>query len=891
MEEKLSKSGSQKNSERAYSLKSVRSKKNVTIREDFEKIENELDLKDKYDGLSDAEGENLIKHLSQKENATAVVNNKCLDIMVESHSSALNSCQAESESESDESMSDKESISDESNEGSYTLSDDNVYYSGKSPEKFDFRALQQMETLSWLRNHGLNKMAFKISKERGNQLVEKIRGDTVMGLYNVDIKKFKQGYLRNLFLSSLDKSRDMQNFEECANQPEQEETEKSSPNVSNAISVEPVSERPSRSDEIKSGTEVARRYIKPRLINRLEISEEGISGENALAFQKYIRDLQEEVKMKDEKLKLREMERDNARLTRDQLTRAVKSSLEIGNGAGKLDNVINNVIKRNLLYAFRILQYQARIELKGKLGSEIFAGASLIKQIVLKRIKYGFSLLLKNSISKKDEMFWKKNIVNSEDIAKNIISMFKSILSCYKLACIVQHNHISALKKFLYIWTKCSNLKSETYSESSGLGVYSRLSGKATLRELKMAAEAKSKNFSRADRHRLNSAKKGFFSEDNFTRIKSSSSILGEDVSTKEILSSINDTLSFIPDERLSHLTMLMNESREQKKIDISRNLALSHLSEVIKSSLETKDSKELASNDALNTISSLNACHRDKLLSSFENLIFNKERIDIINEIKSHANDKYKQPISAPDWIKEKHSKLLEDFYSNPFYSIFVNEYNKRIFMDYQESSEGEESESSQEYPPEVYEYETESEYDVYYYSKEGPESKQFSVQKQQSGEIHIDAERLELDVSVADNVYICDEADMFKTVYYCDEGYLENVEFDAENNQIIYIEQPAAALQEPYRLAAAAPEQTEVAYEEAAYSPEYGLAEEGNEAENSAEAVELQPAGEEYPPPEGINDGGLDHPAFENMDDKRDTGEEEMLQYANVVESEVTQ
>lgn len=886
MEESSSKNNSQKSTERTYSLKSVVSRKNVTIKEDFKKTENEIDLKEKYDGLTDAEDEKLIKHFSQKENVTTIVNNTNVGNKEENQPSVFNARQAESELGSNESFSSKESITYESSKGSDTLSDDDSYYNGKSPEKLDLRELQPMETLSWLKNHGLKKMAFIISKERESKLVEKIRDKTVMGLYNADIKKFKQGYLKNLFLLSLDKGRDRLSFEESVSQPEREEAIKNSLYLNNVISVEPINERPSHPNDTINKSEVGKKYIKPKLINRLEISEEGISGENALAFQKYIKDLQEEVKMKDEKLKLREMERDNARLTRDQLTRAVKSSLEIGSGAGKLDNVIRDVIKRNLTYAFRILQYQARIELKGKLGSEIFAGAFLIKQIILKRIKYGFSQLMKNSISKKDEMFWKKNVVNNEDVAKNIISVFKNILSCYKLACIVQHNHISAIKKFLYIWTKCSNLKSEAISESSILRTYSRMSGKTTLRELKTVTDTKSKNFSRADKHRLNSAKKGFFSEDNFTKIKSNSNILGEDISTKEILSSINDTLSFVPDERLNHLTMLMNKSQEQKKIDMSRNLALSHLSDVIKSSLETKDSKEHTSNDALNTINNLNTSHRDKLLSSFENLIFNKERIDIINEIKSHANDKYKQPISAPDWIKEKHSKLLEDFYSNPFYSVFVNEYNKRIFMDYKESSE-DESESSEEHQPEIYEYETESEYDVYYYSKEGPEPKQFSVQKQQSGEIHIDPERLELDVSKADNVYICDEASQFETIYYYDENYLENVEFDADGNQIIYIDKSNISM-EPYRLAATT-EQTEVTYEEAAYNPEDGLVGESNEAENNTEITELQLANEEYPP-EGVNDSNGFNPTVENIDYKKDANEE-VVQYVSVVESEVVQ
>ncbi|KAJ1608884.1 hypothetical protein OJ253_1748 [Cryptosporidium canis] len=878
MEENLSKLSSIKNTERTYSLKSVRSKKSVTIEDNLEK-DDKQSLKEKYDGLTDTDDEKLIKHLSQKENVATMASTVNANNVADNQSPVLINRPAELESGNDDSLSSKESLSDESSEESDILSDENTY-NDKSSGKIDIRELQPMETLSWLKNHGLNKMALIISKERENKLVERVKDDTVMGLYNSDIKKFKHGYLKNLFLSSLDKHTDKLNFDEDTIQSEQVETKKDNLNINNEVNTGRMHYQTYRLNDIANKSEIEKKYIKPKLINRLEISEEGISGENALAFQKYIRDLQEEVKMKDEKLKLREMERDNARLTRDQLTRAVKSSLEIGSGAGKLDNVIKDVIRRNLLYSFRILQYQARIELKGRLGSEIFAGASLIKQIVLKRMKFGFSQLIKNAISKKDEMFWKKPLVNSEDIAKNIISTFKSILSCYKLACIVQHNHISAIKKFLYIWTKCSNLKSEAAIEST-FGAYSRTNGKTTLRELKTAADAKSKTLPKADRNRLNSGKKGFFSEDNFTKFKGNSSILGEDINAKEILDGINDTLSVIPDERLSHLTMLMDRSQEQKNIDISRNVALSHLAEVIKSSFETKNSRDFT-NDALHKINNLHSDNKDKLISSFENLIFNKERIDIINEIRSHANEKYKQPICAPDWIKEKHSKLLEDFYSNPFYSIFVNEYNRRIFMDYQESSD--ESESSEDYQPEIDENGTESEYEVYYYSKESHDSNNFSIQKQKSGEIHIDSEKQDWNVSKADELYICDEADQFETVYYYDESCLENVGFDPEGNQVIYID-PCNISQDPKF--GPGRTQTEIPYEQFSYDQAYGQIEESCEVENNVEPAELQLEIEENP---GVIESP-DNLDIENNNNSSNINEEEIVPYTDVADSEYTQ
>ncbi|OII75363.1 uncharacterized protein cubi_01884 [Cryptosporidium ubiquitum] len=880
MEKSLSRSSSKKNTERTYSSKDVAPKKNVTIKDDFEMNENELDLKEKYDGLTDAEDEKLIKQLSRKENSIKKMNNTDLGSKSEK-SYSINSRQVESEFESEDSYSSSESLSDKTSESSDMFSDDNLYNNRQSLEKFDIRELQPMETLSWLKKHGLNKMAFIISKERENKLVEKVRDEAIMNLYNSNTTQFEQGYIKNLFLLSLDNTKNKVEFENILSQPKQENDKK---DLQINDIIEPINENKYPFTPDVSDNMARRRYIKPKLVNRLEVTEEGISGENALAFQKYIRDLQEEVKMKDEKLKLREMERDNARLTRDQLTRAVKSSLEIGSGAGKLDNLFKDVIRRNQSYVFRLLRYQARMELKGRLGSEIFAGASLIKHIILKRIKYGFSQLSKNAMLKKDEMFWKKDVVNNEDVATNIISMFKNILSCYKLACIVQHNHISAIKKFLYIWSKCSNLKNEMTNGSSKLGAFSRINGNSTLRELKIAADTKSKLLSKIDKDRLNKAKKGFFSEDNITKIKSDTNILGEDLNNREILNNINNTLSFIPDEKLNHLTMLINKTQEQKNIDKFRNLALSHLANVIKLSCEVKNSKESTCNDTINKITNLNSDYRSKLLSSFENLIFKKEQLDIIKEIKDHANDKFKQPINAPDWIQEKHSKLLEDFYSNPFYPIFVNEYNKRIFMDYKESSE--ESESSEEYEPEVDEYETESEYDVYYYSKEGPESKPFAVQKQLSSEIHIDPEKLDLEVSKTDNVYICDEADQFETVYYYDENYFRNADFDSDGNQIIYVDQSNNIIQYPYQVENVQGE-TEIAYEEVTGNLENGVIEEGNEFVNDTEITELQPPNEDCP--ESVNNDKFE---IEDYDDtKEETNEEEITPNSTVVEPEATQ
>ncbi|KAK9172581.1 Uncharacterized protein cmbei_5001990 [Cryptosporidium meleagridis] len=882
MEESLSKHNSEKNTERTYSLKSVRSKKNLIINEDVEVNMYEPDLKEKYDGLTDVEDEKLIKQLSQKENFTPKMNSKILGNSQENSSSILNKHQDELDSGSDDSFSSKESLSEESVESSYTLTSDDLSSNRRPHEKFDIRELQPMETLSWLKSHGLNKMALIISKERENERLEKTRDETVMGLYNADLTKFSHGYLKNLFLISLDKNKDKINFEDGLTQFEQEEKKNTLYN-NEIIDEKPLNENkhsfaPNIGDE-----DIKKKYIKPKLINRLEISEEGISGENALAFQKYIRDLQEEVKMKDEKLKLREMERDNARLTRDQLTRAVKSSLEIGSGAGKLDNLFRDVIKRNQLYAFRLLQYQARIELKGRIGSEIFAGASLIKHIVLKRIKFGFSQLSKNAISKKDEMFWKKSVVNNEDVATHIISMFKNMLSCYKLVCIVQHNHISAIKKFIYIWAKCSNLKSEMTNGSSKLGAYSRINGVVTLRELKIAADTESKHLSRTDKDKLNKAKKGFFSAEDFTQIKNNASILGEDLSTKEILNNINDTLSFIPDEKLNHLIMPTNKSQEQKNIDLTRNLALSHLANVIKLSSETNDSNNFKRKSALDKITDLNSNIENNLLSSFEKLILNKKRLDIVSEVKSHANDKYKQPINAPDWIKEKHLKLLEDFYSNPFYPIFVNEYNKRLFMDHEESSE--ESESSEEYEPEIDEYETESEYDVYYYSKESPEPKSFTIQRQSSNEIHINAEKFDLEVSNIDNVYICDEADQFETVYYYDGSYNNNAEFDAEGNQVIYIEQ-SSNIQEPYQIENVQ-EEIEIPYGEVVVNPDDGLIKEGGSIENITEVVEIQQANEEF-----LENAIYDNSEIDNIDEKKqEINDEETFLELNVIEPEETQ
>ncbi|KAF7457325.1 PH domain protein [Cryptosporidium felis] len=787
MEENLPKSNSSLNLNKGKDdiIEHSKSKRTVTIKEDLEYL-NDPGAKDKYDGLTDAEEERTTGHFS-KGDATKEPSEIKTDNLAEVAPLPALKHEGNSDLNSDDSLSSKESNFDDENESSESNYSTAFYFNRGQKEKFDIRELQPMETLSWLKNHGLNKVAFSISKERENKQAEKVRDETIMELYNSDLKNFDRGYLKTLFLASLDRNINKINFED------KNSNEEGTPELK--VEKDNFAYEPRRMLPVENNLQSnvnneyqKKKLVKPKLISRLEITEEGISGENALAFQKYIRDLQEEVKMKDEKLKLREMERDNARLTREQLTRAVKSSLEIGSGAGKLDNLIKSIIKRSKIYAFRLLQFQARLKLKGKLGSEIFAGAHIIKHLALKRVKYGFSQLCKYTIAKKDEIFWKKGIVNNEGVASYIISMFKSILSCYKLACIVKHNHISAIKKFLYIWIRCSNLKNENANGISMLGAYNRLNGNSTLRELKIATETEAKHLSSMDKKRLKNGRKGFFSEADIAMIKSSSNLLGENLSSKEILRNIDDILSFVPNEKLNRLEILMNINQQQRDIDIYRNIALSHLSKIIKSTEEQNIKEEPVRKDALDKINDLNNDFKDKLFSSFENLLFRKDKLDILDEIKNHANDKFKQPINVPEWISERHYKLLEDFYSNPFYSIFVNEYNKRIFMDNIESDEEYELE---DYKPEIDEFETESEYDVYYYSKDCPETRPLTIEKQLKNNVEIDPEKHDLELVKTDNLFIRDEADQFETVYYIDGNYVQDIGPYGSENQVFYVNQ----------------------------------------------------------------------------------------------------
>ncbi|KAK6588839.1 hypothetical protein RS030_2264 [Cryptosporidium xiaoi] len=752
-----------------------------------EPIENDktINIKGQYDGLTDMEDEkpkrdtSIDRYRGIKKNT---VNFKD-DIYNVFNKSPING--SHSEQNSDLSSSGENTSEDSEDDSNTEISDDSGFTVNEM-DKFDIRGLKPMETLTWLRDHGMGKMANLISREREDSIQQKVNKDSILGFYNANIKDQDHEYLKKLFITSLGETYKV-NFESETFIKNREERKE---DLNNEYTEIKTFENLDNVNVVQSKTndkETISRFIKPKLINRIEVTEESISGENALAFQKYIRDLQEEVKMKDEKLRLREMERDNARLTRDQLTRAVKSSLEIGNGVGNLDYIFKNIIERNLTYSFRMLQLKARINLKNKLGSEIFAGASLLKHIILKRLKHGFKCLSLNVISKNDSLFWKKNIVNTEEVASNIISKFKNILPCYKLVSIVQHNHICALKKFLYIWTKCSGLKGNT-NDSLDIGYNPfQKRGVITLRELKIAVESDLKNLSNKDKRKFVKANKGFFMDTSIDELRRSNLINPRNLSDREILRNINDRLSLAIGEKPNFLSMLISNNQEQKNIDIARNNALDHLSEIIYSISE--DGHKPSFKNTLNKINDLSISYREKLASSFENLILNKNKFDFIDEVREHVENRFKKPVKVPDFIEKKHLKLLEDFYSNPFYHVFVNEYNKRTFLGYKSSSS--EEDELENYDVEVDEGGDESECDIFYFNSNN-DTTQLTIQQQIESNVDIEPESpIPLEVVKTEDLYIKDE-DQFETVYYYYQDYLENCQ-DYSHDQIEdqYVEQ----------------------------------------------------------------------------------------------------
>ncbi|KAH8740068.1 hypothetical protein FG386_000895 [Cryptosporidium ryanae] len=738
-----------------------------------ENIENgkAIDLKCQYDGLTDIDGErpiekNNIENYTKTNKNTINFKNAIYNV-----SNKLSTNGSHDEPNSDLSSSGENSL-EESDGNSNTETSEGSEFAINETTKFDIRELKPMETLTWLRDHGMGKMANLISKEKEDSTQQKAHEDSILGLYNVDIKNQDHEYLKKLFMTSLGKTYNIDFENERIVKNRLEDSEDFNNDYKEINTIENLRNTSAVQSVINETASISK-FIKPKLINRMEVTEEGISGENALAFQKYIRDLQEEVKMKDEKLRLREMERDNARLTRDQLTRAVKSSLELGNGVGNLDYVFKNIIKRNLVYSFRILQLQARINLKNKLGCEIFAGASLLKHIILKRLKYAFRCLNTNAISKNDDLFWKKNIVNAEEVASSIISKFKNILPCYKLSSIVQHNHICALKKFFYIWTKCSGLKSNTTLDM-GYNPF-RKRGIITLRELKIEVESDLKNLSSKDKRKLNKANKGFFTDTSIDELRKSNLVDTRNLANKEILRNINDKLSLIPNEKLNFLSMIISNNKEQRNIDIARSNALDHFSEIIYSAFDRKDSFKSSCGSTLNKISDIIINYKDKLKSSFENLVLDKDKLDVVDEIKKNAKSRFRQPVKVPDFIEEEHLKLLEDFYSNPFYHIFVNEYNKRIFLGYNSSSSSSDEDEFENYQVEVDEGENGDECDLFYFNFKN-ENKQLTVQKQAESNVNIDPELpVPLEITKTEDLYIQDEEEQFETVYYYDPNYLQ--------------------------------------------------------------------------------------------------------------------
>ncbi|EEA04915.1 uncharacterized protein CMU_039840 [Cryptosporidium muris RN66] len=571
-----------------------------------------------------------------------------------------------------------------------------------SSSQFDqLKDLKPMDTYSWLKNHGFITLSNKVIRDANNATTTKI-SDKVLSLYEYDnsIDNISKDAINSLFMltlkddipadieysvSSKDISKPLtlrdlsmshlsltaEGIPESKTQEDEEETIYDSQSLVTSRTNE-------TSITHKTSSNI---FITPKLMNRLDITEGGISGENALAFQKYIRDLQDEVKMKDEKLRLREMERDNARLTRNQLTRAVRASLQIGHGAGRLHILIMNIRKKLLGYGMRMILYNSKLPIRNRNVSLISAAASVLENVVLRRLRVFFVLLSSHRNIKSNDDTTSASIASKELVITRLIHTLKLILPAFKLVTITRYNHHSAMKKFLYIWAKCCLLRDNVdESEYIYVDISERLPTILSLYKIKTTSKLKLQK----DRKKVNKIK------NIENKSISSSLILQKNISTsfepnsyesKTSTEKLTQMLSKYSLEPLSYLDMIREREKEREEEDQSRIKALDHLSNIIKTSLINEFGlQENLQTEMINKTEHVIQRFKSRFTSYFENLAYESQKMNIVEELRNISENKFGQPIEVPKWLKKQHISLLEQFYSNPFYPVFVNTYNKLL-------------------------------------------------------------------------------------------------------------------------------------------------------------------------------------------------------------------
>ncbi|KAL7069033.1 hypothetical protein ACR3K2_05660 [Cryptosporidium serpentis] len=575
-----------------------------------------------------------------------------------------------------------------------------------SISRFDqLKNLKPMDTYSWLKDHGFISLSNKVIRDQKDGITTEI-SDKVLSLYEYDasIDDISKDAINSLFMLTLKEDDTPVNIKSFISKDISKPLTSKNLSMSHlSITTEKMPDFKTQEDEEETiydnqslvtsrtnETSITHKtssniFIAPKLMNRLDITEGGISGENALAFQKYIRDLQDEVKMKDEKLRLREMERDNARLTRNQLTRAVRASLQIGHGAGRLHILIINIRKKLLGYGMRMIQYNSKLPIKNRNASLISAAASVLENVALRRLKAFFVLLSRHrNINNNDDSI-STSIVSKELVATRLIHTLKLILPAFNLVTITRYNHHSAMKKFLYIWAKCCLLRdNDDESEYIYMDTSERLPTTLSLYKIKAISKLKLRKGHHKTINKIKNIESKSISSSLILQKNLSTSFEPNSYESKTSTGKLTQILSKYSLEPLSYFDMIREREKEREEKDQSRIKALDHLSSIIKTSLiDEFGLEEDLQTEMINKTEHVIQRFKGKFTNYFENLAYESQKMNIVEELKNISKNKFGQPIEVPKWLKKQHINLLEQFYSNPFYPVFVNTYNKLLQED----------------------------------------------------------------------------------------------------------------------------------------------------------------------------------------------------------------
>ncbi|OII78132.1 hypothetical protein cand_035590 [Cryptosporidium andersoni] len=573
-----------------------------------------------------------------------------------------------------------------------------------SSSQFDqLKDLKSMDTYSWLKNHGFITLSNKVIRDMNNGITTKI-SDKVLSLYEYhdSIDNISKDAINSLFMLTLKEDDIPANIEYFVSNKDTSKplTPKTLSMSHLSLTTEKTPESKTQEDEEETiynnqslvtsrtnETSITHKtssniFITPKLMNRLDITEGGISGENALAFQKYIRDLQDEVKMKDEKLRLREMERDNARLTRNQLTRAVRASLQIGHGAGRLHILIMNICKKLLGYGMRMILYNSKLPIRNRNVSLISAAASVLENVALRRLRVFFVLLSSYRNIKSNDDSISTSITSKELVATRLIHTLKLILPAFKLVTITRYNHHSAMKKFLYIWAKCCLLRdNDDESECIYVDISERLPTILSLYKIKTTSKLKLQKGHHKKINKIKNIENKSISSSLILQKNLFTSFKPNSYESKTLTEKLTQILSKYSLEPLSYLDMIREREKEREEEDQSRIKALDHLSNIIKTSLINEFGlQEDLQTEIINKTEHVIQRFKSRFTSYFENLAYESQKMNIVEELKNISENKFGQPIEVPKWLKKQHINLLEQFYSNPFYPVFVNTYNKLL-------------------------------------------------------------------------------------------------------------------------------------------------------------------------------------------------------------------